>query len=311
MYHRLKVGDETVSPIDWEMTPDLSFGTYESWGGRERVRDNKERVYYFFVDNWGESPKVCLMERAVKHAKILAEVDVPAELVEKCVKSQGDVARFERSFAIDDDVKNWLIRHVLEGDENYHVKPVVEKTQRENMGAPLPKTADSADRHQRVNLPSAQVVVDDGEAEHIIRHWNFYDSHLHVDGGFANVLVDGGDGLTIVDERTGLQWQSGGLDICSIRTMHKNIHSLNDRGFSGYDDWRLPAIEEAMSLMEAQRNFKGIHLHPCFSAAQPFIFVAARRKPGGYWFVDYKQGRLFWSSGTIPGGFGRLCRSLQ
>ncbi len=29
-----------------------------------------------------------------------------------------------------------------------------------------------------------------------------------------------------------------------------------------------------------------------------------------YWFVDFKQGRAFWSSGTIPGGFGRLVRSI-
>ena len=38
------------------------------------------------------------------------------------------------------------------------------------------------------------------------------------------------------------------------------------------------------------------------------MFVEATRSPGGYWFVDFKQGRAYWSSGTIPGGFGRLCR---
>ena len=62
--------------------------------------------------------------------------------------------------------------------------------------------------------------------------------------------------------------------------------------------------------MEPEKNSKGIYLHPGFSKEQPFIFVAAQRKPGGYWFVDYKQGRAFWSSGTIPGGFGRLVRSI-
>jgi hypothetical protein len=70
-------------------------------------------------------------------------------------------------------------------------------------------------------------------------------------------------------------------------------------------------MEEAMSLMEPEKNNKDIFLKPCFSKEQPFIFVAAQRKPGGYWFVDYKQGRAFWSSGTIPGGFGRLVRSVS
>lgn len=33
--------------IDWEMTPDYTFGTFESWGGKERVRSKEERIYYF------------------------------------------------------------------------------------------------------------------------------------------------------------------------------------------------------------------------------------------------------------------------
>ncbi len=56
MYEKIIVGDTVISPIDWEMTPDLSFGAYESWGGRERVRNNNEMVYFFFVDNWGDEP---------------------------------------------------------------------------------------------------------------------------------------------------------------------------------------------------------------------------------------------------------------
>lgn len=105
-------------------------------------------------------------------------------------------------------------------------------------------------------------------------------------------------------------WQRGGLDISSLRTMNRKIDQLNKEGFSGHHDWRLPTLEEAMSLLEPEMNDKGIYLNPNFSREQPFVFVAAQRSPGGYWFVDYKQGRSFWSSGTIPGGFGRLCRTL-
>ncbi len=310
MYHKVKVGERTISPIDWEMTPDLSFGTYESWGGRERVRDNSEQVYYFFVDGWGEVPKVCLMERAVKHARILAEIDVPLEIIEKCVESQGEVARFEKSYAVNEEVKNWLIDNVLEGEAGgEYVRPVVEKIIRENMGTPLVKLGSASWHFDRVALPAEPAVIRDDEVNDILRKWNFYDSEQNPGGGFVNGLVDPGDGLTIVDDRTGLQWQAGGLDICSIRTMHKKIEEIRKKGFAGHQDWRLPTLQEAMSLMDPVMNFKGVHLNPCFSMAQPFIFVAARRKPGGYWFVDYKQGRVFWSSGTIPGGFGRLCRS--
>lgn len=311
MYHKMKVGDRIVTPIDWEMTPELTFGTYESWGGRERVRDNNEQIYYFFIDDWGESPKVCLMERAVKHAKVLAEIDVPEGIVRKCVEKQGSVARFERSFAVDDDVKKWLIENVLEGGDESYVRPVVEKTVKENMGSPLPERGKATWVFDSVVLPRELETYTDEQVDDIIRRWNFVDTERNSAGSFVNGLVDSGDQLTIVDERTGLQWQSGGIDICSIRTMNLKIKELNAKGFAGNSDWRLPTIEEAMSLMEPAKNFKDLFLHPCFSSDQPFIFVAAQRKPGGYWFVDYKQGRVFWSSGTIPGGFGRLCRTIE
>lgn len=310
MYHKVKVGERTISPIDWEMTPEQSFGTYESWGGRERVRDNNEQVYYFFVDDWGDVPKVCLMERAVKHAKVLAEVDVPADIVKRCVDKQGSVARFERSYAVDDGVKDWLINNVLDSDSGEYVRPIVEKTVIENMGAPLPELGSASWNFEVVSLETEAQVLRDEEVESIIRKYNFFDTERNTGGSFVNGLVDPGDGLTIIDERTGLQWQSGGIDICSSRSMHRQVEEIREKGFAGYNDWRLPTLAEAMSLMESTPNFKDLHLHPCFSIDQPFIFIEAQRKPSGYWFVDYKHGRVFWSSGTIPGGFGRLCRTI-
>lgn len=311
LYNKVRVGDREISPIDWEMTPDLSFGTYESWGGRERVRDNSEQVYYFFVDNWGDEPKVCLMERAVKHAKVLAEIDVPADIVKNCVDKQGRAARFERSYAIDHHVKEWLIENVLDENDGRHVHEVVEKTVRENMGAPLPGRGETTKKLEVVELPFSSKILFDEDVDKLIKTWNFFDSQRNGTGGFSNCLVNPGDAQTIIDERTNLQWQAGGLDICSSRTMKKKIEELNQKGYAGFHDWRLPSMEEAMSLMESSVNFKGVYLHPCFSVDQPFIFVNATRKPGGYWFVDYKQGCAFWSSGTIPGGFGRLCRSIS
>ena len=69
--------------IDWQMNPEYSFGTFESWGGRERVRSETERIYYFFIDAWGDEPRLCLMERGVKHAKVVAEITAPAEMLKK------------------------------------------------------------------------------------------------------------------------------------------------------------------------------------------------------------------------------------
>lgn len=310
MFHKVQVGDRSISPIDWEMRPELTFGTFESWGGRERVRNNDELVYYFFVDDWGDTPKLCLMERAVKHAKVVAEIKAPLEMMRKCVDEQGYVARFEQSFAINDQIRDWLITNVLDDGNSSLVVPVVEDDEVEDMGPTLPVRKNSSFSGEQVCLPTEPIYIQEEEIGDLLKKWNFFESELHPAGRFANVLVNGGDVQTVVDLKTNLMWQRGGLDIHSIRHIRKEIAELNTKGLAGYHDWRMPTIEEAMSLMEHRMNDKGVHLHPCFSKNQPFIFVEARRKPGGYWFVDYKQGRVFWSSGTIPGGFCRLVRSL-
>ncbi len=309
MFHNLQLGERTISPIDWEMNPDISFGTFESWGGRERVRNNDECVYYFFVDNWGEEPKLCLMERAVKHARVLAEVRAPAAMVRDCVAGQGASSIFEKSYAINEQLKNWLIEHVLDGGDPQLVVPRVEVVVVEDMGPPLSEA--EAVVEDMVDLPAEPAVVNDGEIALLVRRWNFYEAEYNPDGSFANRLGAGPDPEVVLDHRTGLMWQSRGLDIGSIRMTRKRIDSLNAASFAGFADWRLPTMEEALSLMEPRKNSKDVHLHPCFSVEQPFIFVAAQRRPGGYWFVDYKQGRAFWSSGTIPGGFARLVRRFR
>ena len=311
MFHKVRVGNTIINTIDWEMNPDLSFGTFESWGGRERVRNNDERVYYFFVDGWGDEPKLCLMERGVKHAKIMAEIKAPVAMLRHCVAEQGAAARFEQSFAINEEIRNWLIANVLDDGDASLVVPVVEDDVTENMGPLLPTAGSLPAGMTTVKLPDGPALIQEEEIGGILQRWGFFEAELNPEGRFANCLVASDHPATLVDLRTSLMWQREGLDINSSRTITRNIEELNRQGLAGYHDWRIPTLEEAMSLMEAEMNSKGVYLHPCFSKDQPFIFVAAQRKPGGYWFVDYKQGRAFWSSGTIPGGFARLVRALD
>ncbi|CAK8722840.1 MAG: Protein of unknown function (DUF1566) [Candidatus Electronema aureum] len=297
--------------VDWEMTPEYTFGTFESWGGRERVRSNKERIYYFFIDAWGEEPKLCLMERGIKYARVAAEILAPPEMLRRAVVKQGKVARFERTLAIDEELKQWLLVNVMETEDNSKVVPVENADRSDSLGpaglpgldAPLPADC------QPLQLPNTPTELIEEEADSLIKEYSLIDHERNPEGQFKGYLVDSGDGLTVTDKVTGLMWQRGGLDIMSGRMMRKAIEELNREGFVGYSDWRLPTLAEALSLMEKEMNAKGQHLHPAFSSDQPFIFVDTVRRPGGQWFVDFKHGRAYWASGTIPGGFGRLCRN--
>jgi hypothetical protein len=250
------------------------------------------------------------MERAVKHARIMAVIKAPPDIVRRCVEGQGASSRFEKSYAINEQIRNWLIENVLDGGDPSLITPVEEQIDVEDMGSTLPVRSGLRASDEITLLPSVPAIINDDQIEGIVKRWQFFDAELNPGGRFENVLGAGPDPQTVIDHRTSLMWQRGGLDIGSLRMIEKKISAVNDHGFVGFHDWRLPTLEEAMSLLEPEVNGKGVHLHPCFSREQPFIFVAARRKPGGLWFVDYKQGRCFWSSGTIPGGFGRLVRDF-
>ncbi|WP_028583583.1 Lcl C-terminal domain-containing protein [Desulfogranum mediterraneum] len=297
--------------VDWEMTPEYTFGTFESWGGVERVRSKNERTYYFFIDAWGEVAKLCLMERGIKHARVVAEILAPQELVEECVREQGKVALFERTHPINARLKEWLIANVLESDDESKIIPLHEEMLAELGPAGLPLVGEQQAVAEPLSLSVSEAELSEEDVVALIKKYDFVDHERSPEGSHQASLLDSGDGQTVIDQATGLMWQREGLDIMSNRSMRRAVEQLNQAGFAGYRDWRIPTMAEGLSLMCREMNERGLYLHPCFSPAQPFIFVAATRKPGGYWFVDYKHGRAFWASGTIPGGFGRLCRGQK
>ena len=152
-----KLLNTDIPLIDWEMTPEYTFGTFESWGGRERVRSKNERVYYFFIDGWDEVPKLCLMERGIKHARVVAEILAPQEMISECVAQAGKVALFERSYPINERIKNWLIANVIEPGDDSLVVPVEEAVDEEVVAVRLPG------RDATIDLP--RISLPDGPAE--------------------------------------------------------------------------------------------------------------------------------------------------
>ncbi len=311
MFEKLRLSDTTVASIEWEMTPDLAFCTFSAKGLRDELTNTDERICYFFIDNYGDEPKLYLMERGTRYVNILAEVKAPLEMMTDCIINQGGTPSSKDNFPVDNLLKEWLLAEVVTPEDSPFLIPVIpEKREEGDLGEMLPPVGETDFSVDKIVLPEEVCTLDDDQVGPLIKQWNFYDAQLNPQGTFNNALADAGEGLTVIDERTGIMWQQAGLDLCSIRSMMRSIEQLNKKRFAGYNDWRMPTVEEAMSLMEPAPNAKGVHLHPCFSKEQPFIFVSARRKPTGYWFVDYRQGKVYWSSGTVPGGFCRLCRRM-
>lgn len=309
----LDLHDTTGFSIDWEITPSYTFTMFESWGGRngERLRSNDEKFYYFYVDGWETPYGLYLMERGIKHAQPLARINAPQELIDACVADEGRSASLDKSYAVNRAMREWLLGNIVNGVDPALVTPLERpRKPEEKLGLGLPPQGTvPADLRLR-KLRSEKGVFSEEEVADLIRTHNYYDSQLNAAGAAESFLVDNGDNATVTDLVAGVAWQLGGCDITSIAKVRTYIDDLNRRKFAGHDDWRLPTLDEALALMKPEKNSKGLHLHQAFSSDQPFIFVIDERRPGGYWFVDYKQGAVFWASGTIPGGFGRACRTI-
>lgn len=67
------------------------------------------------------------------------------------------------------------------------------------------------------------------------------------------------------------------------------IKELNRQEFAGYSDWRLPTLEEAMSLMEREKK-NGLYIDPVFERKQEWIWTADKESASRAWVVSFDYG---------------------
>ena len=98
----------------------------------------------------------------------------------------------------------------------------------------------------------------------------------------------------LIDRATGLMWQQGGSsEGMNYEKAQEYIADLNRRKIGGFDDWRLPTLEEAMTLMEPQKQSNGLYIEPIFDKTQRWIWTADRRKASFAWVVNFYYGRCY------------------
>jgi len=98
-------------------------------------------------------------------------------------------------------------------------------------------------------------------------------------------------GKVVFDKTTGLTWQQSGSKVTPTYNEAKRyIRDLNKQRFAGHSDWRLPTLEEAMSLMEPKMNKYGLYFDPVFDKHQHWIWTADKESPTTAWVVYFSVG---------------------
>jgi hypothetical protein len=98
-----------------------------------------------------------------------------------------------------------------------------------------------------------------------------------------------GNAIVITDEATNLMWQKiGSKDGMPLPDTTAYIANLNTKKLAGFTDWRLPTLEEAMTLNE-KRTYNDWHIPPEFLSAEStnIIWTSDRSATSGRGLVVY------------------------
>ncbi len=68
------------------------------------------------------------------------------------------------------------------------------------------------------------------------------------------------------------------------------VTQLNKEGFAGFSDWRLPTLEEAMSLTEPKKLNGDLYIDSEFDKTQRWIWTADTYSAGRTWIVYFTYG---------------------
>lgn len=144
-------------------------------------------------------------------------------------------------------------------------------------------------------LRSDAAVLSTEQVRTLIIERGFFTAHTNPAGGVKHdYRQDVAAGAAIVvDHTSGLTWEqtgSGRIVQGGRAGAIAYAQSLNSRRFGGFADWRLPTLEEALSLLAAERTAE-FHLSPMFNAASAaFIWTVDDGAEGRGWVVYYHDG---------------------
>lgn len=144
---------------------------------------------------------------------------------------------------------------------------------------------------------------------------NFFDIRWNKKGKFDNQLTKNKiqDDEVVIDESSGLVWQqSGSLNEMKYEYAKNWIEELNKKLYAGYSDWRLPTLEEAMSLMEPEKK-EGLYIDPLFDKNQKWIWTSdlVKGESAAAWVVYFNKGYCYYNYFTYYSIVVRAVRSVE
>jgi len=134
----------------------------------------------------------------------------------------------------------------------------------------------------------------------MLKEKDFYDGERNWKGkGIHHIyeLFEKNGDKVIFDHTTNLYWQhSGSKASLKHHEMINYINKINQDNFYDNNDWRLPTLEEAMSLMEYQKNEQnGQYISSHFDKTQQWIWTSDKDSASRNWLALFYYGHCYLS----------------
>ncbi len=117
---------------------------------------------------------------------------------------------------------------------------------------------------------------------------------------------------SIIDKSTGLIWQKSGSPYPLTWDQAKSyIHTLNENGFDRRSDWRLPTVNELITLLTDTPHGEDFCMEPMFDRTQKWLWSADRRSFMAAWYVSMDLGFVAWHDFTGYYYVKAVCKERQ
>ncbi len=141
-------------------------------------------------------------------------------------------------------------------------------------------------------LPSKD--LNDDNVITMVAKCKFFDKFKNIKGKgvthkYDHRRIRGGE--IVVDYNSGLMWQqSGSEESMNFENASAYIAQINMEQYAGYNDWRLPTLEEAMSLVEPEKSNSGLNVDSVFDQKQGWIWTSDIFSSSRMWIVVFYDG---------------------
>lgn len=145
-----------------------------------------------------------------------------------------------------------------------------------------------------VQLRKDYSTLKEADVAALIKKQGFFDKKRNASKSFKNgfeAKTISGEKV-VIDHAAKLMWHAGGsvkgMEFAQAKAW---VNALNQNGYAGYKDWRLPTLEEAASLLESSQKNGNLYIDPAFMNVQKDMWSGDNATSELGWSISFERGQ--------------------